>query len=158
MGWVKAADGERYQVRFVAYRLPKEVAVQAQERKRQRLREKRGKNFNQELVWWAGWILLVTTLPLESWSDEEVAQLYRARWQVELVFKRLKQGLNWHGVSIKDWDHLSTLVQLKLIVWCLQEQEQLWMREQLGQLMQLPQRDWREASLKPDEVSDQCAI
>ena len=61
---------------LVAYRLPKEVAVQAQERKRQRLREKRGKNFNQELVWWAGWILLITTLPLESWSNEEVAQHY----------------------------------------------------------------------------------
>ena len=29
MGWVKAPDGERYQVRLVAYRLPKEVAVQA---------------------------------------------------------------------------------------------------------------------------------
>ncbi len=57
LGWVKAPDAERYQVRLVAYRLPKEVAVQAQERKRQRLREKRGKNFNQELVWWAGWIL-----------------------------------------------------------------------------------------------------
>jgi DDE family transposase len=158
LGWVKAPDAERYQVRLVAYRLPKEVAVRAQERKRQRLREKRGKNFNQELVWWAGWILLITTLPLVSWSDEEVAQLYRARWQVELVFKRLKQGLNWHGVSIKDWDHLSTLVQLKLIVWCLQEQEQLWMREQLGQLMQLPQRDWQEASLEPDEASDQWTI
>jgi hypothetical protein len=158
LGWVKAPDGERYQVRLVAYRLPKEVAVHAQERKRQRLREKRGKNFNQELVWWAGWILLITTLKLQSWSDEEVAQLYRARWQIELVFKRLKQGLNWHGVSIKDWDHLSTLVQLKLIVWCLQEQEQLWMREQLGQLMQLPQRDWQEASLEPDEASDQWAI
>ena len=69
IGWVKAPDGERYRVRLVAYRLPKEVALQAQERKRQRLREKRGKNFNQELVWWAGWILLVTTLPRESWSD-----------------------------------------------------------------------------------------
>jgi hypothetical protein len=158
MGWVNAPDGERYPVRFVAYRLPKEVAVQAQERKRQRLREKRGKNFNQELVWWAGWILLVTTLPLESWSDEEVAQLYRARWQVEFVFKRLKQGLNWHGVSIKDWDHLSTLVQLKLIVWCLQEREQLWMREQLCQLIQVPQRDWDEANREQDEAAGQWVI
>jgi len=153
MGWVKAPDGERYQVRLVAYRLPKEVAVQAQARKRQRLQEKRGKNFNQELVWWAGWILLITTLPLEFWSDEEVAQLYRARWQVELVFKRLKQGLNWHGVSIKDWDHLTTLVQLKLIVWCLQEQEQLWMREHLLELNQLPQRDWQEVGCEQDEAN-----
>jgi hypothetical protein len=157
-GWVKAPDGERYQVRLVAYRLPKEVAVQAQERKRQRLREKRGKNFNQELVWWAGWILLVTTLPLESWSDEEVAQLYRARWQIELVFKRLKQGLNWHGVSIKDWDHLTTLVQLKLIVWCLQEEEQLWMREHLSRLIELPQRDWDEANLEQDEAAEQWVV
>src|SRR5260370_12875104 len=158
MGWVKAPDGERYQVRLVAYRLPKDLAVQAQERKRQRLREKRGKNFNQELVWWAGWILLVTTLPLQSWSDEEVVQLYRARWQIELVFKRLKQGLNWHGVSITDWDHLTTLVQLKLIVWCLQEQEQLWMRERLCELVQVPQRDWDEANLEQDEATEQWVV
>jgi Transposase DDE domain len=158
MGWVKAPDGERYQVRFVAYRLPKDLAVQAQERKRQRLREKRGKNFNQELVWWAGWILLVTTLPLQSWSNEEVVQLYRARWQIELVFKRIKQGLNWHGVSITDWDHLTTLVQLKLIVWCLQEQEQLWMRERLCELVQVPQRDWDEANLEPDDATEQWVV
>ena len=155
---MKAADGERYQVRFVAYRLPKDLAVKAREGKRQRLREKRGRNFNQELVWWAGWILLVTTLKLPSWSDEEVVQLYRARWQIELVFKRLKQGLNWHGVSIKDWDHLTTLVQLKLIVWCLQEQEQLWMRERLSELIQVPQRDWDEANLEQDEATEQRVV
>jgi len=85
-------------------------------------------------------------------------QLYRARWQIELVFKRLKQGLNWHGVSIKDWDHLTTLVQLKLIVWCLQEQEQLWMRERLSELIQVPQRDWDEANLEQDEATEQWVV
>jgi len=63
---VKDDKGKRYRVRLVVHRLPKDVALKAQERKRQRLQAKRGRHFNHELVWWAGWILLVTTLQQEQ--------------------------------------------------------------------------------------------
>lgn len=36
------------------------------------------------------WRLYVTNLPSEVYSSEEVIELYRARWQVELLFKQLK--------------------------------------------------------------------
>ena len=45
--------------------------------------------------------MLATTLPQEQWSAPEVVKLYRARWQIELVFKRLKQGLQLHLLPMK---------------------------------------------------------
>ncbi|WP_172632218.1 transposase, partial [Dictyobacter arantiisoli] len=41
----------------------------------------------------AGWLIVFTSLPTTSWSTDQISQLYRARWQVELVFKRMKQVL-----------------------------------------------------------------
>ena len=37
----------------------------------------------------ADYVLVLTTLP-ESYPAEEVMELYRARWQIEIAFKRLK--------------------------------------------------------------------
>jgi hypothetical protein len=37
----------------------------------------------------AGYVLVFTTLD-ETFPAEQVMELYRARWQIELVFKRLK--------------------------------------------------------------------
>jgi len=141
-GWVKDDLGKRYHVGLIVHRLPKEVALKAQERKRQRLQAKRGRHFNQELVWWAGWILLVTTLLQEQWPSVEVARLYRARWQIELIFKRLKQDLHLHHIPIKDWKRARLVVLLHLIVWSLQEESQHWMREQFKRISQPQQEDW----------------
>ena len=68
-------------------------------------------------------LLLGTTLPQEQWSSQDVVKLYRARWQIELLFKRLKQGLQLHLLPVKLWERAQAYVQLCLLVWCLQEQE-----------------------------------
>jgi hypothetical protein len=127
--YVKMKDGTRSPVSLIAHRLPKELSLLAQERKRKRLRAKRGRNFNQELVWWAGWVLLITTTTEQEWSNQEVLRLYRARWQIELIFKRLKQLLNLHCISIQDWSRARITAQLHLIVWLLQEEVQSGLQE-----------------------------
>ncbi len=96
---------------------PFEISLLAQERKRKQLQAKRGRHFNQELVWWAGWVLLITTLDEQEWSNKEVLRLYRVRWQIELIFKRLKQILNLHCISVEDWSRARIVAQLHLIVW-----------------------------------------
>jgi hypothetical protein len=127
---VKTKDGTRHDVQLLAHRLPKEISQQAQARKRKQLQAKRGRNFNQELVWWAGWVLLITTLDEQEWSNEEILRLYRARWQIELLFKRLKQILDLHRISMKDWARARIVAQLYLIVWLVQEGVQNWLRQQ----------------------------
>lgn len=145
IGWVcLPQSGQRAQVRLLCYRLPKEQAQKARERKAAKLRKKHGPNYNQELVWWAGWILLVTTAPASQWSGKDLVRLYRARWQIELFFKRLKQCLHLHQVRLKDWSRVSCVLQLTLIGWWLQEQEAQWMRQLLSELLEPLAEDVRE--------------
>ena len=43
----------------------------------------------------------VTKLPSEEWSPDNIRELYRLRWQIELVFKELKQDLALRSVSAR---------------------------------------------------------
>lgn len=133
-------SGQRARVRVLCYRLPKEQASKARERKAAKLRKKHGPKYNQELVWWAGWVILVTTTDPAQWSGKELVALYRARWQIELFFKRLKQGLRLHQLRLEVFSRVSCVMQLNLIGWWLQEEEAQWMREVLTSVL-LPLAD-----------------
>ncbi len=145
--------GERVRVRVVCYRLPTEQAKKACERKEARLRKKHGHNYNRELVWWANFVLLVTTTQRAQWSGKDLVALYRARWQIELFFKRLKQCLQLHQLRHQDWERASSVVQLYLIVWWLQEQEAQWMRQVLTSVLEPLAEDVCEVSEGEGEQS-----
>ena len=76
--------------RILAWRVPDEVA----NRRRQKLiaaaRSKDGRTPSAERLAWCDWMLLVTNVPVEKLSPREAVVLYRARWQIELLFKRWK--------------------------------------------------------------------
>ncbi len=42
----------------------------------------------------ANWMLIVSTIPVDRISTEQIKRIYKARWQIELAFKRLKSILN----------------------------------------------------------------
>jgi hypothetical protein len=146
-GWIRfPKSGKRAQVRLLCYHLPEEQAKAARERKEAKLRKKHGSKYNQELVWWAGWVLLVTTTEQTMWSGADLLRLYRARWQIELFFKRLKQCLRLSQLDLSDWQKARCLVHLNLIVWWLHEQEAQWMRERLSGTLTVPQGEIREVA------------
>jgi DDE family transposase len=76
--------------RLIAWRLSEEAA----NRRRQKLiddaRRKDGHTPTAERLAWCDWTILVTNVPPEMLTAKETAVLYRARWQIELVFKRWK--------------------------------------------------------------------
>ena len=76
-GWVHAA------------RLPPEAAEAARRRCRQTAKRK-GWTPGQEALYLAGWVMVFTTVPPDELDGPAVLAVYRCRWQVELVFKRLK--------------------------------------------------------------------
>jgi Transposase DDE domain len=85
---------QRLACRLIAWRLPQEQA----NRRRQKLRRdsvsKYGKEPTAERLAWCDWTILVTNVPVAMLTPPEATVLYRARWQVELLFKRWKsQGL-----------------------------------------------------------------
>lgn len=50
----------------------------------------------------AGFLMLLTSVPSEEMTADEVLETYRLRWQIELAFKRLKSGLGIHKLPAKD--------------------------------------------------------
>jgi hypothetical protein len=93
---IQTSEGE-FELRLIARRLPPE-AVAAAARRAAKTSRKNGTQLSQLSRVMAGWVVLVSNLPAEDWSAEDVLALYRVRWQVELLFKRYK--------SVLQLDHL----------------------------------------------------
>jgi len=80
-----------YPLRLCAIRLNAVAAARARQRA-QRKAQGRGEPLSARSLELAGYVLVVTSLP-PRFTASQVLQLYRARWQVELAFKRLKSLL-----------------------------------------------------------------
>lgn len=84
--------GQRIPVYLHAMRLPPEQAAQARRQAIQRAKKK-SKQAREKTLFLSEWVLVLTSLPPALLETEAVAALYRVRWQVELVIKRLKSLL-----------------------------------------------------------------
>lgn len=115
-------EGQKYPLRCVAKRLTAEQMQAAQRRKRQQARRDK-RHITAETLYAAGWLLLVTTLPAEQWSTQQVLQLYQARWHIELLFKRIKQLLNHHRLRCTTAATARATLASLLLGWGLQEEE-----------------------------------
>jgi hypothetical protein len=85
---------ERLACRLIAWRVPDEQANRRRQKLRENHRRKWGREPSAERLAWCDWMILVTSVPESMLTPKESIVLYRARWQVELLFKRWKsQGL-----------------------------------------------------------------
>lgn len=73
--------------------LPEDKIGEARRKLRERSKKK-GHTPSEAALLLAGWVLIFSTLPPEILDTESAGQLYRVRWQVELVIKRLKSVLD----------------------------------------------------------------
>ena len=92
----------------------------------------KGKQLREETLWWADWVVLVKTLFAKPWPDDIVLLLYLARWQIELIFKRMKTFLELHRLHIKHLERAQDQMHLLLI---LHEHEARQMREVVDGLL-----------------------
>jgi hypothetical protein len=86
--WVHA-DQEKIAGRLCALRKSEQAAKKAQ-RKILRKAQQGGPAPKPETLEYANYVMVFTTLPTDSFSGADVLEWYRVRWQIELVFKRLK--------------------------------------------------------------------
>jgi hypothetical protein len=77
--------------RFIAIRKSEEDTNRAI--KRAKKERKNGRAPSAQTIEACGYIFLLTTLSEADFSAEEVAAIYRLRWQIEIAFKRMKQVL-----------------------------------------------------------------
>lgn len=118
--WLPTPQG-RFAVRLLAASLP----LEATERARRRAREqaaKKGYTPDERTLIVAGYILILTNLPSEQWSTEQVLDLYRVRWQIEMHIKRLKSLLVLDGLRAHEPRLAQTYLLAKLLAALLLEQ------------------------------------
>jgi hypothetical protein len=126
-------EGQRYPVRLLAKRLPKEQAQLARKRLLHKA-VKSGHPVREQTLRLAEWVLLVTNLKEASWSAQAVWRLYKARWQIELVFKRLKSLLGLCDLRVKQPRAVEAVVYLYLLAWLLQTETQQMLSTLLANL------------------------
>ena len=80
----------RLPCRLIAWRLPEAQANRRRQKLRQEALSKRNKEPSAERLAWCDWTILVTSVPPSLLTAREAIVLYRARWQIELLFKRWK--------------------------------------------------------------------
>jgi hypothetical protein len=89
--WFKH-EGQRHRLRLCVLRKSQVSTARAQRKAVKKARDK-GQQVRPETLKLAAFVLVLTSLP-GSWATASIIlELYRARWQVELAFKRLKQLL-----------------------------------------------------------------
>lgn len=97
--WISCAN-KRFKLRLIVLRLSQDQQEKA-ERRTKRKASKRQQKVRSSKLYFSGWVLVVTTLPEAHWSDQQILQLYRARWHIELLFKRIKQLLKKQSLRCK---------------------------------------------------------
>jgi hypothetical protein len=99
--WLKQLDGDRYEfesyvgsqervpVRVLLQRLPADI-IEERRRKAQATARRKGKTYSQSHLTFLDWSILITNVPRQRLSFEQVMTLYPIRWQIELIFKLWK--------------------------------------------------------------------
>lgn len=100
--------------RFVAIRLPEEV-VNERRRKANQKAKTQGKQLNKDEIEILAFNIIITNVPKDQLLPEAVLNLYRARWQIELVFKACKSYLKLDKVGLCGQHQLECLIYGRLI-------------------------------------------
>ncbi|WP_245395034.1 YebC/PmpR family DNA-binding transcriptional regulator [methane-oxidizing endosymbiont of Gigantopelta aegis] len=108
-------DNKRIACTVHAVPLPAEKAAQARRKAKLRAQNK-GRTAREKTLYLSEWVLILTSVPVELLSTETAAALYRVRWQVELVIKRLKSLLAINQLRARKDSQLAELyLQGKLL-------------------------------------------
>lgn len=88
---VLCGSKERLQVRLVAIKLDERQTAE-RIRKAKNDRDKR-LNHSSDYYLLLGYVIFITNVEEDTWQTVQVAQAYRCRWNVEILFKSWKSGL-----------------------------------------------------------------
>lgn len=152
--WISCGK-QQIELRLVALRLSEEQEEKA-ERRTRRKASKEQRKVQSSTLYFSRWVLLVTTLPRQQWRDQHILRLYQARWQIELLFKRIKQLLKRETLRCKTAATAKATITVLLLGWALLEEESAAVRQAMedaiscthrlkqGKLLlrDLPQTSW----------------
>jgi hypothetical protein len=108
--------------RLIVAPLPEAKVAAAQKRARQSAKQWQYNPSAQTLAV-AGHVLLVTSLPEDTWPAERVLAAYRLRWQIELMFKRWKSIIGIDQLRANDPQLIRCWIAVALITAMLIDQD-----------------------------------
>jgi hypothetical protein len=123
--WVNTPQG-RFPVRVIARAIPPDKAKKIRQNLQAEAKRKKTR-LDERTPLAAGFVMVVSNLPESTWSAGEILALYRFRWQIELVFKRLKSILTFDHLRATDPQLAQVYLLTKLLIalllteaeWCM---------------------------------------
>lgn len=103
-------------VRLVIVKKPAEAAEKARLQALHASQKDQRKRVDPRTLESAEFLMLVTSLPVEEFPPDRVAELYRLRWQIELAFKRLKSLLHIDRLPAKSDEMARTWLHAHLLL------------------------------------------
>jgi hypothetical protein len=108
-------------VRLAAVRKSEEAAEEARKKTRREAARK-GRKLQPDTLELAGYVLVLTSTSAADFSPGEILEIYRFRWQIEIIFKRLKSLLQLDKLPAKDTELARTFLFSKLLAALLLEE------------------------------------
>lgn len=106
---------EKVPCRLIAYRAPQELADKRR-REANKAAQKKGRTPKKESLNRLDFTFLLTNVPEQVWKAEIIGTIYTARWQIELIFKSWKSGLQIHYLKGTNEHRIRCLLYAKLIL------------------------------------------
>lgn len=103
------------QARLIVRHIGAERAAEARRRARRKA-AKNGQTASQKRLKAAEYVMLLSSMTPEQASAEELFEIYRLRWQIELAFKRLKSLMGFDRLNAKDPRLVRSCLYAKLIL------------------------------------------
>lgn len=100
--------------RFVAIRLP-EVVINERRRKANQKAKTQGKQLSKDKIEILAFNIIIANISKNQLPPEAILNLYRARWQIELVFKLCKSYLKLDKIGLCGQHQLEYLIYSRLI-------------------------------------------
>jgi IS4 transposase len=118
--WIGRKKATPLALRLVALRKSPEAA-EASRAKARRAAQREGNVISGGTLIAAGWVILVTSLDAENFPAERIGELYRARWRIEMAFKRLKSLIGLSAPPSEDPETAKTWILAHLLMALLLE-------------------------------------
>ncbi len=110
----KGSDKSFHQLRICAVR--KDAAAIEQTKKKLHRKESKGQmKFSDETKQVHEYFFVITSL-IDKFSAQQILDLYKLRWQVEMVFKRFKSILNLGSMPTKKTDSSEAWLNCKMLI------------------------------------------
>ena len=107
---------QRLPCRLLAMRVPAQVAKERRKRARESAKARKKSQLKPETLALCDWTILVTNLPPEALTPDEILSLQRLRWQIELLFKLWKTDLSIDAWRSQQPHQILTEVYAKLLL------------------------------------------